>query len=144
MSNIVGKQPSNTNKTIYLSDNMPLDAKMRTETMATFQELPANSKWNGMLVYVDDVGKWYEYDQGSDTLVLFQTGGGSGGNSSLIVPNGKMIVWKYPNNVDLDNLELNDIIEGFIEGKLIKGRYKTGASNLLTSFELLEETNINV
>jgi uncharacterized surface protein with fasciclin (FAS1) repeats len=130
MSYVDGKKIAQTTESIFVSDALPLDIKMFAPNIAAFNTLPADSKWNGMLVYLEDAGTWNKYDKPNNTLVLFQ---------SCIMPNGIRLIWKYPGNVNTSILETNDIVEGFIENRFMKARYNTGNKDAVASYTIVEE-----
>lgn len=132
---ISGKKTDHTTRSVFVSDDVPLDIKMITESYVEFGKLSKKSKWNGMLVHVKENGKWHTYDQPTDTLVPWA---GSGG-STIIIENGFRLIWKYPGNLQRDILEKNDVVEGFMGNFFVKARYNSGPDNLKSSFTVLEE-----
>ncbi|WIC41316.1 hypothetical protein MA9V1_052 [Chryseobacterium phage MA9V-1] len=134
MAKLNGYDVSQTPHATYVTDEQPADAKTRVATYAIFNAMPAKAKWDGMLVFVQAIGKWHQYDKPTDTLIPF----GGSGSSTIVIENGFRLVWKYPGNINKDILEPNDVIEGFLEGVFIKARFVAGPENLRSSYTELE------
>jgi hypothetical protein len=106
------------------------------DSIASFNtKLPAGSKWNGMLVYVNDIGSWHTYNLALNKLEPLNTGSNQSTNN--VVPNDKLLIWKAPGNDNLAIIETNDIVEGFIESSFVKATYVAGDPTLLASYSLI-------
>lgn len=120
-------------ESVYVADSMPLDAKTIWDSFADFNtKLPADAKWHGMLVFIVNENKWFMYDKTSDELQAILI--------NNVIPAGKLQVWKAPGNVNIDVIEADDVVEGFIEGTFVKGTYNSGDTSLLASYYIWDST----
>ena len=141
-----------TTDTIYTLSPLPLDTKMFTESIAKFDAMPEKSKWNGMLVWVDEPGKkqWHIYNGDTKQLEPFATGGSSGGGGSSstgvanIVPANRLLIFKHKNSHSETEMEHGDMVEGWISNKkFIKGKYKGGDPSDTESYEVFDEIDFS-
>jgi hypothetical protein len=136
MQYLANKHISQTASPKFLMDALPYDIKMWADSIESFNtKLPAGSKWNGMLVYVNDIGSWHTYNLALNKLEPLNTGSNQSTNN--VVPNDKLLIWKAPGNDNLAIIETNDIVEGFIESSFVKATYVAGDPTLLASYSLI-------
>ena len=128
-------------ESVYVADSMPLDAKTIWDSFADFNtKLPADAKWHGMLVFIVDENKWFMYDKTSDELQAILINNLQATLINNVIPAGKLQVWKAPGNLNIDVIEANDVVEGFIEGAFVKGTYNSGDTSLLASYYIWDST----